>query len=642
MARIVSVKPGNKVFCGVVEYEVLQPASLTSVKARNVINGEVRILSIDDLSSHSPDDELLASTPLDALTEEQQKEVLDRFSRIKPAILRNLSRKEIEALAVKHGVHYTTIYRMMTKFRETMSPASLLLKFENRGGKGMSRIEPAVDDLIQSHFEEIVTAKQVDITKLTVKSLAKEIKAKCLAVELKPPAINTVDKRLEQFIHERNLDKKRRRKGGRPRTMAGGMFPDANWPLDVVQIDHTPLDLIVVDSEFREPIGRPYLSIAIDVFSRMVVGFSLSLDSPSIFSVGRLIAHCILPKNEFLEHLGVEADWSVFGMMSIIKMDNAGEFRCEDFIPFEEEYNVGISWRPIGRPEYGGHIERLAKTLNDHVHGEPGSTMSNIDKRDGYDSEGKACYTLDEIERWLTTLITKIYHVEGHSNLKNSRDEKLSPKEKYELGILGDEKTLGIGNPDIVEDQERLKLFLLPSFKRSVQREGIELDNIHYFHDILRTLYGKKDAEGKPLKYLIKRDPRRISPIYIYNPELNEYFAIPYRDLTRPPISLWELNASKKRCKEKGINNPTEQQLFAAYGEMRGMRSEAVAKTKTARREKEAAKRRSKDTPVYPQESKRVEEASDTDSGKAADVASFYDDADLLTGVVVKNVRRER
>lgn len=641
MARILSVKPKSRVFCGTVEYEVLQPASLTSVQVRNVINGEVRILLIDELSSHSADEMPLPSIPFDSLSQKKQKEALERFSKIEPAILRRLSREEIEALADKNGVHFTTIYRMMTRFLETRDLASLPLKFENRGGKGKSRIEPAVDNMILKHFEEIVAAKQVDITKLTVKSLAKEIKGKSLALGLKSPATNTVADRLEKFIIDKRLDKKRKRKGGNSRTMAGGMFPDANWPLDIVQIDHTPLDIIIVDSELREPIGRPYLSIAIDVFSRMVVGFSISLDAPSIFSVGRLIAHCILPKREFLGQVGVEADWNIFGMMGTILMDNAGEFRSDDFIPFEEEYHVGIRWRPVATPEYGGHIERLAKTLNDYVHGEPGSTMGNIFKREGYDSEGKACYTLDEIEKWLTILITKLYHVDEHSSLKNSRGEKLSPKDMYEIGILGDESTPGIGNPDIVEDQERLKLFLLPSFERSVQREGIELD-VKYFHDILRTLYGQKGEDGKTLKYLIKRDPRRISPIYIYDPELNDFFAIPYRDLTKPPISLWELNAAKKRCKEKGISQPTEQQIFAAYGELREVRDESVAKTKTARRGKEAAKRRSKDTPVYPKESSSGVELLDTDSDNTDDVASFYEDADLLAGVIVKKTSRER
>jgi putative transposase len=60
----------------------------------------------------------------------------------------------------------------------------------------------------------------------------------------------------------------------------------AERPNEVWQIDHTIVDLIVVDEETRLPIGRPYLTIAVDIYTRMVAGFHLSLDAPSSASVG--------------------------------------------------------------------------------------------------------------------------------------------------------------------------------------------------------------------------------------------------------------------------------------------------------------------------------------------------------------------
>lgn len=644
MARTLSLKPGARVFCGTVEYEVIAASTLSSVSVKNVINGEIRVLPIADLKSHSSDTVPGPYTPLDCLTEKEQEFALKQFEKVKPAILKSMSRKEMEELAAKHGVHFTTIYRMRRKYAETMSPAALVSRIKNRGGKGKPRIDKAVDDVIKNHFQEICDAKQVDITKLSVKNLQREIKAKCTRLGLKPPVWRTVDDRLDSFIREKKLDARRKKKGGRSRTMAGGSFPDANWPLDVVQIDHTPLDIIIVDNEMREPIGKAFLSIAICVFSRMVVGFCLSLDSPSIYSVGRLIADCILPKTEFLKQVGVDAEWDVYGMMGTIALDNASEFRAESFVPFQEEYLVDFRWRPVATPEYGGHIERLAKTLNDMIHQEPGSTMGNIAKREGYDSEGHACYTIDEIEKWLTVLITKVYHVGEHSGLLTHDGAKMSPQEKYRIGILGDDKTPGIGVPDIVEDPERLRLFLLPSEYRTVQRKGIELNNIHYYHDMLRNLYGHKGEDGKAKKYLVKFDHRRISPIYIFDPGKKEYFAIPYRDLTRPPISHWELQASKKRCKEKGIDEPKEHQIFAAYSELREIREESVAKTKMARREKEAEKRRQKIDPVYAKQAHQNNidsEKQDEAGGERFDTSSFYDDDSLLDGVIVKQSTRE-
>lgn len=644
MARTLSLKAGSKIFCGTVEYEIIEPASLTTLKVRDVVNGAERIISLDDITGQSSAEESPGYMSLDCLSEDEQKQALQRFNMIKPAIVRDLSRKEIEELAAKHGVHFSTIYRLIRQFRETMSPASLVPKTANRGGKGKSRIDDAVEKVISDHFTEIYEKKDVDITMLKVTALQKDIKKKCKRLGIKVPSWKTVNNRLDLFIQEKKLAANRKRKGGRARTMAGGMFPDADGPLDVVQIDHTHLDLIVVDDEHRESIGRPYLSLAIDVFSRMVVGFSLSLDPPNIFSVGKLISHCILPKTQFLNQVGVDANWDIYGVMGMIHLDNAGEFRAEDFVPFQNEYMVEIRWRPVASPQYGGHIERLAETLNDAIHEEPGSTMGDIITRAGYDSEGKACYTLDEIEKWLTILITKIYHLEDHSALTNSRGEKLNPIEKYEIGVLGDDKNLGYGLPEIVEDQERLKIFLLPSIERTVQREGVKLDHIYYFHDILRSFYGHKDSDGKAKKFLVKRDPRRISPLFFFDPAGKKFFPIPYRDLTRPPMNLWELKEAQKRCKEKGINNPNEQQIFNAYDELRAIRDEAVAKTKKAKRERQAAKRRKKDTPITPQFEEGISNdiAPPSDPVSDEDMSSFYDDLDILSGVTVGSKKNRR
>lgn len=340
MARKIALKEGSTVFCGTVEYKVIGPADPTSVKVQNTINGEIRIINIWELSSHNAEEKKVPQTPLDCLSADDQALVLKRFAMIKPALDDSMTRKEIEDLAKKNEVHFTTIYRMIREYGLTASPASLLPKTKKRGGKGKHRISPAVDDLIRNHFDAIVKARLVDITKLSVTTLHSEIKDKCKTASLSVPTWTTVDARLEGFLAEKRLERRRGRKKKHRNITAGGFFPDANWPLDVVQIDHTPLNIILVDEENRQPIGRPILSLAIDVNSRIVLGFCISLDTPSIFSVGQLISHCILPKDNFLERVGVNARWDTFGVMRTLFMDNAGEFRSEDFIPFQDAYSA--------------------------------------------------------------------------------------------------------------------------------------------------------------------------------------------------------------------------------------------------------------------------------------------------------------
>ena len=127
------------------------------------------------------------------------------------------------------------------------------------------------------------------------------------------------------------------------------MAPQPQRPLDLVQIDHTPIDLIVVDEVAREPIGRPYLTLAIDVFSRCVVGMVVTLEAPSATSVGLCLAHAVTDKRPWLERLGIEADWPMTGMPRAIHLDNASEFRSEALHRGCEQYGIARHYRAAGR-----------------------------------------------------------------------------------------------------------------------------------------------------------------------------------------------------------------------------------------------------------------------------------------------------
>jgi hypothetical protein len=55
--------------------------------------------------------------------------------------------------------------------------------------------------------------------------------------------------------------------------------------LERVEIDHTPLDLFVVDDDTGMPLGRPYVTLCIDDFSRCILGMHIGFTSPSYQSV---------------------------------------------------------------------------------------------------------------------------------------------------------------------------------------------------------------------------------------------------------------------------------------------------------------------------------------------------------------------
>ena len=83
-----------------------------------------------------------------------------------------------------------------------------------------------------------------------------EVERRCHAAGLKAPHANSIRKRLRAIHPREALAKRRGRKEAHDKHgPVKGEFPEGRWPLDVVQIDHTLLDIMLVDEEQRLPIG---------------------------------------------------------------------------------------------------------------------------------------------------------------------------------------------------------------------------------------------------------------------------------------------------------------------------------------------------------------------------------------------------
>ncbi len=113
--------------------------------------------------------------------------------------------------------------------------------------------------------------------KRSIKKTADEIKRTFANAQIKPPHNNTIRNRI-LAVSEKQRDKERfgAKIASEKHDAFPGHFPGADWPLAVVQIDHTKFDIMLVDDIHRLCIGRPWVTPAIDVFSRMVVGLRLS------------------------------------------------------------------------------------------------------------------------------------------------------------------------------------------------------------------------------------------------------------------------------------------------------------------------------------------------------------------------------
>ena len=164
----------------------------------------------------------------------------------------------------------------------------------------------------------------------------------------------------------------------------------------------------------------------------------------------------------------------------------------------------------------------------------------------------------------------------------------MTPEEKYIEGIFGIGDSPGTGLPAVPVDSLKLRVSLLPSVMRSIQHDGITIDHINYFSDVLRAWIkprGAKKNKKDPQFFLCKRDPRDISKIYFYDPKIEEYFEIPYRNISNPKIDVEELRQAIAKIREENGSLPIEEHdIFDAYRKLKDIENRAVEAKKSTRR----------------------------------------------------------
>ncbi|QPQ53282.1 Mu transposase C-terminal domain-containing protein [Chryseobacterium indologenes] len=145
---------------------------------------------------------------------------------------------------------------------------------------------------------------------------------------------------------------------------------------------------------------------------------------------------------------------------------------------------------------------------------------------------------------------------------------------------------MGTGLPPKLINERRVRLDFMPFFERTIQEYGVLIDHITYYSDILRKyIHSREDLTkySKKQKFIFKRDPRDISIIYFYDPNINDYFEIPYRDTSKPPISIWEFNEVVTKLSKQNISI-NENSIFEAYKEMENIELMAIRETKKLKR----------------------------------------------------------
>lgn len=181
-------------------------------------------------------------------------------------------------------------------------------------------------------------------------------------------------------------------------------------PQVILEIDHTQIDVLAKDmrlKKYRSKSGeiRPWLTLALERRSRLIMAAIFSYDKPDQYTVAAAIREAILTSD----------DKPYGGIPDIILVDNGKELLSHHIQHITQGLHIIL--RPCIRhqPQQKGKVERMFGTLNTRVWSEePGYVDSNVQKRNPH---ARAERTIAQMEEKLRTFIAQ-YNNEVHSQLK--------------------------------------------------------------------------------------------------------------------------------------------------------------------------------------------------------------------------------
>lgn len=375
-----------------------------------------------------------------------------------------------------------------------------LVPLTDRKGNTTPRLCEEVKDAIRKEVRDFYLTSRAPTLKMVHHKLAAEIEIlnrdRAEGEKLTVPDYTTV---LRLVMHEVDaFDVMASRQG---RKKADAQFKTAYpagkpaLPLDIVEIDHTKIDLYPCDEDGRQvkgdrrkkPSSKLWLTLARDKLTKMVMGFHISRDAPSWTSVMECLMMGIGVKDP--KRWGARSAWPICGIPNVIVVDNGAEFHSKSFEAAAGQLGIEIRRAPRGTPQHKGLIETtFNKGLKDFVRLHPGAVTG---EQDDLVARRQAAMTFSEIERSLGRYVVDVLHNKPMSSLYGATP--LMKWNQYEVRARF---------PTSATDLVGALGYRLD---RTVTKRGIEFLGLHYQSSDLRGIRRREGHMGAML--MVKVDP---------------------------------------------------------------------------------------------------------------------------------------
>lgn len=393
-------------------------------------------------------------------------DALDRLKKLK-SFKAGVSPKDL-------GVSKRTLFRWASRYGQAESASGyglygLISGINNRGNDLPKLAEQTIiliNKVIDENYETIINK--------TIAGAYRDLDNKCRALGVIPPSIKTFRKYIKQRPkHELVLS----REGKRAAYKHEFLHWDLEYstprhgqrPFEICHIDHTELDIELLSSDGIN-LGRPWLTIMIDAYSRVILSHVLTFDPPSHRSCMMVLRECVRRHGRFPQSIVV---------------DNGAEFNAVYFETLLALYQCTKKSRPPAMARFGSVCERFFKTNDQQfIHNLVGNTqlMKNVRQvTKSVNPKNHACWTLGELNTYLSRFLYEVYANNIHTTLGRS------PLDAFNYGLLN----FGHRPHILIPCDEHFIVSTLPSTSKGTAtitlNGSIKVNGIQYFCEDFRN-----------------------------------------------------------------------------------------------------------------------------------------------------------
>ncbi len=493
-----------------------------------------------------------AKADLSALPKKEQEEVQRRLTYIKLVETPEISAtgKQLITESIKRGAERlgdlsppspATLYSWLKAYRSASRDACALIpRTRGRGNRRRrlcAEVIEALETLTNERFLVTTRPRASDIYSALIVEVSRLNRLRFEDDQIQIPSMQTVYRHIKSIEPYRLLEGRFGKMVADRETRHVGDGARSTRPLERVEIDHTPLDIVVV-AENGLRLGRPTLTMVIDHFSRMPLGHYIGFTPPSTAAV-MLALRCAIQPKDWIEarYPEIRGKWPCYGIPETLVTDNGAEFHSTDLELACAQLGITIQHTKVKAPWTKGVVERFLGELNRANFGAaPGKTFHSSEARGEYDAVGEACVPFSQLELILCKWIVDVHSRKNHKGIN---------------GIPGDFWENGVDEfpPRLFASHEDLNVLLSSCREsRNLHPNGITLEGLWYRS---RKLTELRNSTGRPLRVEIKFDPMNLGRIHVLDPRYDCYFEVPAADQEYAEgLGLWQHKVTRRHQRE--------------------------------------------------------------------------------------------